>query len=1279
LSSGCSPQLVSPNGYQQVNTADTCFQDMVKAEAWKGRAYKREVQNSSGQALQRTLHTFQRVELPFYQSAVTNQYKVAGLWRAFSYESAVEEILLEGGSDASARKVETFYNVDCTTTSALDAYGNVRCVKEYDRGSLVRVTKHSYGSRFAGTSTLYDATDDAYMVDRNIGTSIQDSSNRFIAYSLRFYDGNNTSVGTMGARGVLTRSFDAYNVPLQTSITGVALWGRDQGYAYDNYGNTTQTITYSASGTATWSGSAWTVGSIGGGGASRTTTVTYDGTFRAFSVSVTNPLNHIERADYDYRMGTMVKVVGPNGGTTGQSFNCVSATGATATIVIPADVTCAAYDIHGRMVKLVRTGDTSTAATLAAEYKDTERPFRYRVDQRESASAGTRATQLFYDGLGRQIQTKQESNGTTQTIVTDMRYNGLGQVVQQSTPRYVSETSTSFVAYTAVPTSGVSWTSTSYDLLGRPDQVTAPDATVTDHRYGIETTSKLRLHDIIDGKRHRTQYRYDAFGRLRNVVELSGNCATGYWAEYACGGSYTTNWGVYATTTYAYSPLDLLTSVDDAKGNDTLISYDSLGRKTGMTDPDMGSWSYGYDVNGNLTRQTDAKGQRICFYYDVLDRPLGRHHRTDNSCPAYSTNPVLAAKHTYDQNTNGLGQRTRMETNDGTSTDWSYDGRSRIITTTHQIAGITGTRQFIRRYDSADRVTSIVYPSVNGSAETVTYGYDQAWRQSSVCISGGGCYAQSATYDAQNQPTFIRYGNNLRQGWSYTSPMFRLGRTQVGTDASLGSIFDRSYGYDNVGNVSSITDNRTTPIPAQSYAYDHRDRLTGWTLGTTTQSYAYDTIGNLTTKAGGTLTYGANGNGTGAGPHQARNVGGLTYSYDLNGNLTSGSGRSYAWTYENMPASVTSSGVTESYSYNADGARVKKVRSGVSTIYLEGLLEQTSSGTTKKYYTLNGQTVAVNTVTATTSTLSYLHGDHLGSISVSTSSTQVATAQEFDPWGKVRSGGISQTSRNYTGQILDDTGLLFYNARYYDPAIGRFLSADTIVPGNASGNMDGIAVKTLTVDFHENAFLNKVNGESKLAFWFQLDKEERKQAGRPWGPANTQALNRYSYVQNNPLKYTDPSGHLGKTVGAQSDTWHLTSQEARWLWNFVQALDMAVLGTVMAGAKTASEGMKMLLVWLMKISPMGQILADLFTVYLWGVAAATVSELILAVLGAATIIGLMLMVADAYYGGRGIDITVFRQASLMPIVSAPTTERQTGYWIHNRKVCDDVFCRDKLP
>ncbi|WP_423222642.1 RHS repeat-associated core domain-containing protein [Candidatus Amarolinea aalborgensis] len=108
----------------------------------------------------------------------------------------------------------------------------------------------------------------------------------------------------------------------------------------------------------------------------------------------------------------------------------------------------------------------------------------------------------------------------------------------------------------------------------------------------------------------------------------------------------------------------------------------------------------------------------------------------------------------------------------------------------------------------------------------------------------------------------------------------------------------------------------------------------------------------------------------------------------------------------------------------------------------------------------------------------WLATDHLGSTAVTANETGARIAElSYKPWGESRySFGATPTLRRFTGQVLDSVGggLYFYNARYYDPALGRFIQADTIVPQ----------------------------------------------------PGNPQSLNRYSYVRNNPLRYTDPTGNF---------------------------------------------------------------------------------------------------------------------------------------------------------
>jgi len=161
--------------------------------------------------------------------------------------------------------------------------------------------------------------------------------------------------------------------------------------------------------------------------------------------------------------------------------------------------------------------------------------------------------------------------------------------------------------------------------------------------------------------------------------------------------------------------------------------------------------------------------------------------------------------------------------------------------------------------------------------------------------------------------------------------------------------------------------------------------------------------------------------------------------------------------------------------------------------------------------------------------------------------------RRYKAWGETRyTWGTTPTSFRYTGQWQEESlGLYQMGARFYDPALSRWLSADTLVPGTAASSGGGAAtlgydeqvrLTPLTVGFHETQFLSVVGEENReiaaRGFWFQRSEEEKRQSRYQWGPINPQALNRYAYCLGNPLRWTDPQGHwtfgigLGGTGGA---------------------------------------------------------------------------------------------------------------------------------------------------
>jgi RHS repeat-associated protein len=309
-----------------------------------------------------------------------------------------------------------------------------------------------------------------------------------------------------------------------------------------------------------------------------------------------------------------------------------------------------------------------------------------------------------------------------------------------------------------------------------------------------------------------------------------------------------------------------------------------------------------------------------------------------------------------------------------------------------------------------------------------------------------------------------------------------------------------------------------------TYQYDNLYRLTqtafapktGSGLEGTgyTQQNSYDALGNIISKdvdTGNANSGNRNYQYSSGKPHAVSSFTGnyqgdtgaaYTFTYDLNGNMTneniaySGSQtntKSFSWNGENQLTTLSWNGTNWNYYYDSTGERIKKVKNeGQSgedtTTYINGM-EQVRAGSTV-YAVFDGvnRIAAINEVSGVDTTF-YLNTDHVGSTSLVTRDDGTAYQQivyksfgdiykiwKDNVWSSPSAGDLANIgSYAFTGQELDgETGLYYYGARYYDANIGRFISADSHVDGKG------------------------------------LD---------------TQGYNRYTYVRNNPVIYSDPSGH----------------------------------------------------------------------------------------------------------------------------------------------------------
>ena len=360
-------------------------------------------------------------------------------------------------------------------------------------------------------------------------------------------------------------------------------------------------------------------------------------------------------------------------------------------------------------------------------------------------------------------------------------------------------------------------------------------------------------------------------------------------------------------------------------------------------------------------------------------------------------------------------------------------------------------------------------------------------------VSGAGNYVPSMTYDSAGRLLTRALGNGLTQNYVYYPWNQQGGRLHT---LVTGNLQNLSYAYDSVGNITSIADSINSQT--QSFDYDALDRLTSASAngepgqGAYDETYQYDpATGNLKVKGDMTLDY-LDSNHV----HAVTNANGNTYSYDDNGNQTTrhiGNDTFHLiYDAENRLVEVKENNVTiAEFTFDGDGKRVMSVIDGETIRFVGGYYERKGSEITK-YYMAGAARVAMRKYTIPQSmTVEYILGDHLGSTSITADSNGAKVSEmRYKPWGELRytwtdasastSPTYELTRYQYTGQYSYDVefGLKYYGARFYDSAVGRFVSADSVIP------------------------------------------------------PGTQGYDRFAYVYNNPLRYNDPTGHCPMCIGA---------------------------------------------------------------------------------------------------------------------------------------------------
>ncbi|SEL19694.1 RHS repeat-associated core domain-containing protein [Atopomonas hussainii] len=775
----------------------------------------------------------------------------------------------------------------------------------------------------------------------------------------------------------------------------------------------------------------------------RTTTLSdYQG---PWPQTVKNPLNHTLRKTYDRATGQVLTSTDANDLTTTNR-----------------------YDAFGRVLSTLNPdGSLHTTAYKICGQGAVVCPARAKlaVQQRTTNSNGDQQGApeqwQYLDQLGRTLQTRHQSfDGNW--VKVDQTYDALGRITHTTEP-YV-QTSTPLV--------------TVWDNQDRPRQRQLPGGATLSFDYGANSTG---------GTWRQYSLSYEENGRKTRVERRENNALGQLVLSVNAAGSAEAN-----QTRYQYDADGNLARVEINADPRTQVqmSYDLAGNRITLSDPNSGLQRYHYNAFGELRETVASDGSKIVNQYDPLSRLTTREDLAgDGSVQDAST-------WQYDQAANGIGLLSAMgKHNQSFLQVYSYDQLSRLQMRQTSIRANDQVLTYNdgQVYDGFSRPSTV--QDASGFRYTMHYnGYGYLAGESNHADSKP--LRQILAQNARGQATRIAYGNGIVSEKTYDDDTGWLKQIISGTQA--GPVQHLSYQYGQNGVLLSRSDARGL---TESFNYDLLQRLTSSTrvLGSETLSdtYRYDNLGNLLQNPQFTqLDYGqydatgqshcaAQGAQTPPGPHAVLKSTAGYYCYDSRGNQITAPNRQVSYSLYDKPLRITHNGQHSDFQYDPERRRFLQVSPQRITVYLdEGRFEEIlDNGKRWQNSYIDGYLQVQRDPGSNQLRLNYQLQDQLGSLeTVTDANGALLEKRSYAPFGGVRGADWSNTPaallttrRGFTDhEHLAESGLIHMNGRAYDPALGRFLSADIVYQDTA----------------------------------------------------NAQFFNRYSYVFNSPFSGVDPTGYF---------------------------------------------------------------------------------------------------------------------------------------------------------